>query len=310
MTKKSGTTSTDEAITPIADGIYALALGSGPLRTNVYIVASGPSWALVDTAWPASASQIVRAAESLLGQKTRPAAILLTHIHPDHAGAVRELATLWNVGVYVHPAELPLAAGGILPRYANPLDRWLLAPMMRLQPARSRACLISASDISAVVRPLDPASDIPGLPGWRSVPSPGHTPGHVAFFRPGDAVLISGDAILTVDVNSIGGLLRRSPRVSGPPRYTTWNWAAAAASIDELARLRPRVLAPGHGPALSHGAAGDVRALAEQLNRRRSAARLPAAGRPHGAGLLVNTASRRPALRITDKPDRSTDRRP
>ena len=54
-------------------------------------------------------------------------------------------------------------------------------------------------------------------------------------------VLIAGDAALTVDLNSVGGVLfgrQRSPA----HRYTTWNWPAAQRSVGLLADLEPRVL--------------------------------------------------------------------
>lgn len=71
--------------------------------------------------------------------------------------------------------------------------------------------------------------------------------GHVAYFRPGDRVLISGDAIVTLKVNSLAGLVLQRSGLSAPPWYTTWNGRAAAASIQFLASLEPTVLATGHG---------------------------------------------------------------
>jgi glyoxylase-like metal-dependent hydrolase (beta-lactamase superfamily II) len=78
------------------------------------------------------------------------------------------------------------------------------------------------------------------------VPTPGHTPGHVAFLS-SDRVLITGDAVLTVNLNSVPDLLPGKHRVSGPPYISTWDWPAARQSVVALARLRPEVLACGHG---------------------------------------------------------------
>jgi glyoxylase-like metal-dependent hydrolase (beta-lactamase superfamily II) len=72
----------------------------------------------------------------VFGAGARPDAIVLTHIHPDHAGSALELARLWDLPVHVHPAELPMAGGRYLPQYANPLDRWLIAPLLALVPRR------------------------------------------------------------------------------------------------------------------------------------------------------------------------------
>ena len=70
----------------IAPGVYCMEVGKGIMRSNVYFVHSGSSWALIDTASAKCGRVIQEAAESLFGADTRPAAILLTHSHPDHAG--------------------------------------------------------------------------------------------------------------------------------------------------------------------------------------------------------------------------------
>ena len=131
------------------------------------------------------AQLIEAAAESVFGAGTRPAAIVLTHIHPDHSGSALELARLWALPVYVHPAELVLARGGYLPEYGNPLDRWLVAPLLRLMPRRAVEASRSRSSLEGTARAFDPAAGVPGLPDWQAVPVPGHTPGHVAFPRQG-----------------------------------------------------------------------------------------------------------------------------
>ncbi len=127
----------------VAADVYWLDVGRWPSQTNVYFVRSASSWVLIDTAWQNSGPTITQAATSLFGQDSRPAAILLTHLHPDHSGAARELAQQWGAPVYAHASELPQAAGGILPQYANPLDRWVIGPLLRLMPARARERMTS-----------------------------------------------------------------------------------------------------------------------------------------------------------------------
>ena len=98
----------------IAPGVYCMEAGKGITRSNVYFVRSGSSWALIDAA-SANCGQLIRkTAESLFGANTRPASILLTHSHPDHAGSALELARIWGCPAYVHPEELPLAAAADL----------------------------------------------------------------------------------------------------------------------------------------------------------------------------------------------------
>lgn len=256
----------------VAAGLYRLETGRGIAEANVYLVESGQTWVLVDTAWPRRGPEITTAAGSLFGSASRPAAIFLTHIHPDHCGSALELAELWDVPVYVHPDELPLAAGGYLPQFANPLDRWLVAPMLRLMPRAKVEESRSRASLTGTVQPLGPGPEVPGLPDWEWIHVPGHTPGHVALFRGADRVLITGDAVLTVNLNSASDLLARRHRISGPPYISTWNWQAAIDSVAVLADLRPTILAPGHGrPMTGPATASRLASFARRPSRHRSA---------------------------------------
>jgi glyoxylase-like metal-dependent hydrolase (beta-lactamase superfamily II) len=126
-------------------------------------------------------------------------------------------------------------------------------------------CLAMGKGIRGVNVYLVHPSDVPGLPDGECVPTPGHTPGHVAFFRRRDGVLISGDALLTVNANSLWDLVRNNQTVSGPPRIATWSWPKAMVSAAVLAELEPRVLAGGHGtPLTGAGTARAVRAFSDR----------------------------------------------
>ena len=232
----------------IAPEVYCLG-PSGRTQTNVYLVRSGESWVLIDAGWASDAPRIDRAAQSLFGPHLRPAGILLTHCHPDHSGSALQLARTWGCAVYMHPNELPIANGdfGAMHASAGPLDRWVILPMMRAIGRRRRDAILARGSLRDVAHSLEPGSEVPGLAGWGCVATPGHTPGHVAYFRPHDRVLISGDAVVTLKLNSVSGLLLQRPGLSGPPWYTTWSRNAAIDSIRVLARLEPAVLASGHG---------------------------------------------------------------
>jgi glyoxylase-like metal-dependent hydrolase (beta-lactamase superfamily II) len=94
--------------------------------------------------------------------------------------------------------------------------------------------------------PPNPAGRLPELK-QKAIHTPGHTPGHLSLYRRSDGVVITGDPVVTVDLNSLVGVLTGRPGVFGPARYSTWDWAAAQRSIAALAALEPRVLATGHG---------------------------------------------------------------
>lgn len=272
----------------VAPGVHRLATGRGITGSNVYFVRSAGSWTLIDTAWPRSGAAIRAAAEELFGPGTKPASILLTHVHPDHCGSALELARRWEAAVLVHPDEIPLVGGDYHPEYSNPLDRWLVVPLMRVLPKRKVGHAIPGTSLADVTRPFDPTGPVPGLPDWTCVPTPGHTPGHVAFFREADRVLITGDAVLNMNVNSLWALLRGSRQLSGPPYISSWNWQMAKASVAALAKLEPRVLGTGHGaPMADASTARALHDLAERLNARAHRRRTGTAGASRrGEGLF------------------------
>lgn len=258
----------------IAPGVLCMGL-EGRTQTNVYLVRTATGWALVDAGWAGDADRIDAATKGALGSGRQPEAILLTHAHPDHSGAARELAGRWACPVYLHPAELPIANGEFdaMRRTAAPLDRWAVLPVMRAMGRHRREAVLTGNALGEAARTLYPGVPVPWLPGWEVVATPGHTPGHVALFRPADRVLISGDALVNLRLNSVRGLLRQQPGLSGPPWYSTWDPAAAGASIQHIAALHPRVLGPGHGrpltgPDTPHRVDDVARALSAHSPRR------------------------------------------
>jgi glyoxylase-like metal-dependent hydrolase (beta-lactamase superfamily II) len=262
--------STSAVAREIAPDVFCLG-PKGRTQTNVYFAGSGSSWVLIDAGWAKDGPAIKAAAEAVFGAGTRPAAILLTHVHPDHDGSALELARTWDCPVHVHPGELPQANGDFaaITAAAGPLDTWIVLPLMRAIGRRRREAMLAGSSLEGVARAFDPNATVPELPGWECIPTPGHTPGHVSFFRPRDRVLITGDAVVTMRLNSLPGLVLQRPGLSGPPRYTSWNWRMAKTSVAALARLEPLVLAGGHGTPLAGAeTAGALRAFAAHFGGR------------------------------------------
>ena len=171
----------------------------------------------------------------------------------------------------MHPEELPIATGDFaaMQRHAGPVDRWVILPLMRAVGQRRRDAILARGSLGDLARTILPGTDVPGLAGWECIATPGHTPGYVAYFRPRDRVLISGDALVTLQLNTVSGLLLGRQGLSGPPWYTSWNRHVAADSIRTLAELEPSAIVSGHGwPMVGDQTAMAVRAFARLLERK------------------------------------------
>ncbi|MFL9826729.1 MBL fold metallo-hydrolase [Rhodoplanes sp. SY1] len=199
------------------------------------------TWVLIDAGLFGTAELIRSAAARRFGMASRPAAILLTHAHFDHVGVLATLADAWDVPVFAHPLEHPYLDGRA--SYPAP-DPTVGGGLMSLaSPLFPRGPI----DIGERLRALPEDGSVPALPGFRWIHTPGHSAGHVSFWRDADAVLVAGDAFVTTRQESIYAATTQSPEMHGPPMYYTTDWPAAAASVRRLAALAPEIVVVGHG---------------------------------------------------------------
>ena len=207
--------------------------------------AGDSGWVLVDAGVLGSGPLIRKTAAERFGEGARPAAIVMTHGHFDHVGALEDLAREWDVPVYAHELELPYLNG--TKSYPPPdptVGGGMMATMSKLYPR-------GPVDVSQWLRPLPADESVPGMEGWRWIHTPGHTEGHVSLWRETHRTLIAGDAFVTTDQESAYSVATQKLELHGPPQYFTPDWESARESVRKLHELGPELVVTGHGRAMS-----------------------------------------------------------
>lgn len=184
----------------------------GPLGTNCYIVFDEKNALIFDPG--AESEKVIKLIESL---GVTPRAILLTHAHFDHIGAVDPLRNHYSIDVYLHKNE----AG------------WLETP-----PSNSMGLDIKTKKPEHFLSPgpLEIASF-----SFHVEHTPGHSPGSVSFIFKDQSFIISGDVLFRQGVG-------RTDLVEG-------SFAQLENSIRNILYRLPDsyIVYPGHGVATSIG---------------------------------------------------------
>jgi hydroxyacylglutathione hydrolase len=157
----------------------------------------------------------------------------LTHAHGDHQGNSRAVCTRLGVPFWVPRGELAMAEAGGRATYADMPHP--LHPVPRLYshlfpgPGQRADRALVEGDVVA---------------GFTVLETPGHSLGHVSFWRESDRVLIVGDVFTNMNVSTF------MPGLHEPKPYFTSDPAANRAALRRLAALRPALACVGHGPPL------------------------------------------------------------
>jgi glyoxylase-like metal-dependent hydrolase (beta-lactamase superfamily II) len=202
---------------------------------NAYLVREDDGFTLVDTTMPRTGDALIAAAAAAGAPIRR---VALTHGHGDHVGSVGELKDSLGAEAQVLVPELDarILAGekvveGKVPG-SWPKVTW--TPDVRLQPGDTVGSL-------------------------EVIPSPGHSPGHVAFLDTRDRTLIAGDVFTTFGATAVSNhFYWRFPLAA----MATFDKAQDLASAKALRALDPALLVVGHGPAVPAPAAAMDAAIA------------------------------------------------
>jgi hydroxyacylglutathione hydrolase len=204
----------------VAEGLFLLA-GRPRHAINAYLMSD----VLVDAATRQARKRILR---QLRGRPVHAHA--LTHVHPDHQGASHAVCTELGVPLWVGEEDA---------------DAMESAEVMDARDRGRAATLVQRTlwkgPSHPVARRLREGDEVAG---FRVLATPGHTRGHVAYWREFDRTLVAGDVFF--NVNPVTG----RPSLRPPPDAFNEDTARNRESMRRLAALDPAVVCFGHGPPL------------------------------------------------------------
>ncbi|MEH7390443.1 MBL fold metallo-hydrolase [Bacillus sp. JJ1474] len=191
----------------------------GPLQTNCYILSKENNICLIFD--PGEESD--KLSSYIQKAKLKPVAIILTHAHFDHIGAVDDIREEYNIPVYIHEKE----ADWLLDPALNGSSRYEMIPNISGKPADiiiNNEQEITIGDFTLQI-----------------YETPGHSPGSISIYIKDSGLVVAGDALF---YGSIG----RTDLPGG-------NHQQLLNSIHNklLGLPEETIVLPGHGPATTIG---------------------------------------------------------
>lgn len=186
----------------------------GIMQTNCYIIENSAGACLIIDPGDEGKKLI----SLLTEKKLTPLAILLTHAHFDHIGAVDVVREFFQIPVYVHENE----------------KEWLPNPSLNGSEQFRMACPITAKSAEHLLTKEEKMT----LADFEFIvfETPGHSPGSVSYFFEKEGMVICGDALFR-------GSIGRTDLLGG-------NHVQLLKSIHEklLTLSEETIVMPGHGP--------------------------------------------------------------
>jgi len=223
----------------LTDGVHQLR-EIPPNAINIYLVEGPEGDVLIDAGSRHDARRIRKQTA-----QHKLSLVALTHAHGDHQGAAKETCERTGAPLACHSADVAAMEGREPFALGNPdhplarLSRWALSG--------------PPHPVSRVLADGDEVG------GFRVIHTPGHSPGHVTFWRESDRVAIAGDVLFGMHP------LTTVPGLHEPPSFFTPDPSLNRESIRRLAALEPELLCLGHGPPV-RDAARKIAKFAQKLS--------------------------------------------
>jgi glyoxylase-like metal-dependent hydrolase (beta-lactamase superfamily II) len=207
-------------MTELAPGVHQLT-GFPKYGINWYLVGD----VLIDAGGRPDRKRILK---QLQGHKVTAHA--LTHAHPDHQGSSHAVCTELGIPFWVGQDDVDAAENPELIDERQP-DNWLAGLMQKM--------------FQGPGHPVDRAlREGDEVAGFTVLDVPGHSPGHIAYWRESDRTLVCGDVMWGYNpFTFMGGVREPYPLVSPDP-------VRNRESARKLAALEPALICFGHGAPL------------------------------------------------------------
>jgi hydroxyacylglutathione hydrolase len=204
----------------LADGVWQVRgyRGQIPDLINEYVIED----VLIDAGTRHSGKRILR---ELKGHEINAHA--LTHAHADHQGASHEVCEALGIPYWVPERDADAAE-----------DPELIRERQSNHPVQKVFIFLYMGPGHPVDRKLREGDEIAG---FKVLDVPGHSAGHVAFWRESDRVLILGDVL--TNIHQMTGL----PGLHEPLPFLTPDPVENRRSAKKLAALEPKLVLFGHG---------------------------------------------------------------
>lgn len=205
----------------LAPGVWHVSGGLLPNAINTYLLGD----VLVDAGSRHDAGRILKA---LAGHAVTAHA--LTHAHADHQGSSHAVCERLGVPFWVGAADVAAAQD---PR------------VMLTEMPGSVMAKLSYAAFHGPGHPVDRVlAEGDEVAGFTVLDVPGHSPGHVAYWRASDRVLVLGDVVTNMDTITL------IPGLHQPKAFWTPDPARNRESARRLGALEPSLVCFGHGAPL------------------------------------------------------------
>ena len=152
---------------------------TGPLNENCYLIYNFNNLLIVD---PGEEATLIK--KEINKVDVKPLAILITHAHHDHIGALEEIRSYYEIPVYISPIE----------------RNWLVNPELNLSGLKRNDTIDNVICRLAEYEFENYKTYTLGDMIFKVVPTPGHSPGSMSFIF--DKFVITGDALFSGSIGT------------------------------------------------------------------------------------------------------------